>query len=164
MRKSHIKNLKPLKRKINKDLPIASKTELDDFLTKAFNSDIESLKSLPNVIKVGKINKPLFEKLNLKSDEVFFTKKTATHAREIRKQAYNQAVSKDEAVYLQDRLKEAKEAYKDQGDYIIVISEKDDRVNLAVMESDEIGNLVVTLKNIEKNNLRSFEKVEVWEV
>ena len=136
-------------------------TENDGNRDEDFSDIVDSIilndyKNIPNTIRLPNINSELAEKLGLEKDSAFIMKKSATHIRPDRKGSYNQALDTEEYRMIPKVMRDATFALVDKRvkNFQILFDDKNDikKINKIVFNKDELGNYLVTIGKVGRQN------------
>ncbi len=131
------------------------------------NIFLGNYKAVPSAIKLPSLQKELIEKLGV-SGNFYLTQKRMKHINPQRKASHNnQDFRKEEYKDILNMIKNAKRAYIDtaKGNFLIAKKDKmnENKANIICFNKDKLGNYIVTIKKVDKVELKKqeLEKVEV---
>ena len=143
-------------------LEIISDEEFSDIVDSIILNDY---KNIPNSIRLPNLNDQLAEKLGLSKDTAFILKKNATHIRPDRKGGYGQAFDTEEYRLIPEIVRTATFAVIDKAfkNFQIVFDDINDetKINKLVFNKDKLGNYLVTLGKVDRENTFSLERNSV---
>ena len=143
-------------------LEIISDEEFSDIVDSIILNDY---KNIPNSIRLPNLNDQLAEKLGLSKDTAFILKKNATHIRPDRKGGYGQAFDTEEYRLIPEVVRTATFAVIDKAfkNFQIVFDDINDetKINKLVFNKDKLGNYLVTLGKVDRENTFSLERNSV---
>ena len=143
-------------------LEIISDEEFSDIVDSIILNDY---KHIPNSIRLPNLNEQLTEKLGLTKDTAFILKKNATHIRPDRKGGYGQAFDTEEYKLIPEILRTTTFAVIDKAfkNFQIVFDDVNDetKINKIVFNKDKLGNYLVTLGKVDRENAFSLERNSV---
>ncbi len=126
---------------------------------------LNDYKNIPNSIRLPNLNDQLAEKLGLSKDTAFILKKNATHIRPDRKGGYGQAFDTEEYRLIPEIVRTATFAVIDKAfkNFQIVFDDINDetKINKLVFNKDKLGNYLVTLGKVDRENTFSLERNSV---
>ncbi len=151
--KPDLKTYHTLKESDVKDLEIVSDEEFFDIVDSIILNDY---KNIPNAIRLPNLNAELSEKLGLEKDSAFILKKSAAHIRPDRKGSYEQALDTEEYREIPQVMRDATFALVDNRvkNFQILFDDKNDikKINKIVFNKDELGNYLVTVGKVGRQN------------
>ena len=143
-------------------LEIISDEEFSDIVDSIILNDY---KHIPNSIRLPNLNEQLTEKLGLTKDTAFILKKNATHIRPDRKGGYGQAFDTEEYKLIPEILRTTTFAVIDKAfkNFQIVFDDVNDetKINKIVFNKEKLGNYLVTLGKVDRENAFSLERNSV---
>ena len=143
-------------------LEIISDEEFSDIVDSIILNDY---KNIPNSIRLPNLNDQLAEKLGLSKDTAFILKKNATHIRPDRQGGYGQAFDTEEYRLIPEVVRTATFAVIDKAfkNFQIVFDDINDetKINKLVFNKDKLGNYLVTLGKVDRENTFSLERNSV---
>lgn len=143
-------------------LEIISDEEFSDIVDSIILNDY---KNIPNSIRLPNLNDQLAEKLGLSKDTAFILKKNATHIRPDRKGGYGQSFDTEEYRLIPEIVRTATFAVIDKAfkNFQIVFDDINDetKINKLVFNKDKLGNYLVTLGKVDRENTFSLERNSV---
>lgn len=150
---TELKTYHTLKEEDVKNLEIISDEDFSNIVDSIILNDY---KNIPNTIRLPNINSELAEKLGLEKDSAFIMKKSATHIRPDRKGSYNQALDTEEYRMIPKVMRDATFALVDKRvkNFQILFDDKNDikKINKIVFNKDELGNYLVTIGKVGRQN------------
>ena len=150
---TELKTYHTLKEDDVKNLEIISDEDFSDIVDSIILNDY---KNIPNTIRLPNINSELAEKLGLEKDSAFIMKKSATHIRPDRKGSYGQALDTEEYRMIPKVMRDATFALVDKRvkNFQILFDDKNDikKINKIVFNKDELGNYLVTIGKVGRQN------------
>ncbi len=150
---TELKTYHTLKEEDVKNLEIISDEDFSDIVDSIILNDY---KNIPNTIRLPNINSELAEKLGLEKDSAFIMKKSAAHIRPDRKGSYNQALDTEEYRMIPKVMRDATFALVDKRvkNFQILFDDKNDikKINKIVFNKDELGNYLVTIGKVGRQN------------
>ncbi|MGN0738827.1 MAG: hypothetical protein ACI4LX_01485 [Treponema sp.] len=150
---TELKTYHTLKEEDVKNLEIISDEDFSDIVDSIILNDY---KNIPNTIRLPNINSELAEKLGLKKDSAFIMKKSATHIRPDRKGSYGQALDTEEYRMIPKVMRDAMFALVDKRvkNFQILFDDKNDikKINKIVFNKDKLGNYLVTIGKVGRQN------------
>ena len=169
--KQYIPELKihsELKEEKIKNLKTVTQEEFDRIVEALYQDGKPDYKSIPEIIRLPKLNDELAGKLNI-DNENFFLKTNIAHSRPQRKGGYDQNLRKEEMKGMLDFISSCQTAYIDtdeqhQNFFLAGLDEKDNtKANKIVFNKDELGNYIVTIGKVDTVNLqeKNYAKVAV---
>lgn len=148
---------------------------LEEITQEEFNLIIDSLyeqpnpdyKNIPNLIKLPQLKKELAQKLGVENAN-FFMKSQIAHVRPNRKGSYGQAFDMEEYKLIPKVIRETNFIVIDKyfKNFQIVFDDKSNpcKINKIVFNKDELGNYLVTIGKVDRENAFSEERNAVVSV
>ncbi len=134
----------------------------DDFSDIVDSIILNDYRNIPNAIRLPNLKAELAEKLGLGKDAAFILKKNATHIRPDRKGGYGQAFDTEEYRRIPEVLRNADFAIVDNvfQNFQIVFDDENDgsKINKLVFNKDELGNYLVTIGKVDRENAFAEER------
>ena len=134
----------------------------DDFSDIVDSIILNDYRSIPNAVRLPNLKAELAEKLGLEKDAAFILKKNATHIRPDRKGGYGQAFDTEEYRRIPEVLRNADFAIVDNVflNFQIVFDDENDgsKINKLVFNKDELGNYLVTIGKVDRENAFAEER------
>ncbi len=157
-----------LKEEKIKNLEVIKQEEFDRIVEALYQDGKPDYKSIPEIIRLPKLNDELAGKLNIENEN-FFLKTNIAHSRPQRKGGYDQNLRKEEMKGMLDFISSCQTAYIDtdeqhQNFFLAGLDEKDNtKANKIVFNKDELGNYIVTIGKVDTVNLqeKNYAKVAV---
>ena len=145
-----------------KNLEVITDEDFSDIIDSMLLNDY---RHIPNVIRLPNIRGDLAEKLGLEKDSAFIMKNGISHIRPDRKGSYGQAFSDEEYRMIPEVMRNANFAVVDKyfKNFQIVFDDQNEenKVNKIVFNKDKLGNYLITIGKVDRQNAFSEERNEV---
>lgn len=145
-----------------RNLEVISDEDFSDIIDSMLLNDY---RHIPNVIRLPNIRGDLAEKLGLEKDAAFVMKNGISHIRPDRKGSYGQAFSDEEYRMIPEVMRNAIFAVVDRyfKNFQIVFDDQNEenKVNKIVFNKDKLGNYLITIGKVDRQNAFSEERNEV---
>lgn len=145
-----------------RNLEVISDEDFSDIIDSMLLNDY---RHIPNVIRLPNIRGDLAEKLGLEKDAAFVMKNGISHIRPDRKGSYGQAFSDEEYRMIPKVMRNAIFAVVDRyfKNFQIVFDDQNEenKVNKIVFNKDKLGNYLITIGKVDRQNAFSEERNEV---
>ena len=144
-------------------LELLGEKEYRVFVDSVLSGDENALKSAPSIVHIANLNSDLVNALGIENAKIFLRKNDLHHFRSERKAKYNQDAPREVIDTLPQIISEAKSAYIDthpkHKNFFITKDLNDSEVATIHINKDNIGNYVVTLRRVHKDDLKRKELV-----